>query len=128
MGPEQRIWGQERWREAGGEPPPFHAARRLRAPSGGTFDAPDTLGAALTKVLRSHRVNGVVYADAMDPRSLGLLTWSEDPAHFVTTVRPLFTQSTFLHVEFRCRLGTIPSAPLGAEWTVALNLATYLGG
>ncbi len=73
----------------------------FRAPSGGTFDAPDTLGAALTKVLRSHRVNGVVYADAMDPRSLGLLTWSEDPAHFVTTVRPLFTQSTFLHVEFR---------------------------
>ncbi len=29
----------------------------------------------------------VIYRDANDPRSIGVLTWSEDPSHFVTTVR-----------------------------------------
>ncbi len=29
----------------------------------------------------------VIYADVQDPRGLGVLTWSEDPAHFVTRVR-----------------------------------------
>jgi chlorite dismutase len=38
---------------------------------------------------RHARVPAVVYADAMDPRSLGVLTWSEDPGHFVQAVRPL---------------------------------------
>jgi chlorite dismutase len=38
--------------------------------------------------LRHHHVPAVVYADTMDPRSLGLLTWSEEPAHFVQHVRP----------------------------------------
>ncbi len=37
---------------------------------------------------REHRVPGVVYADAMDPRGVALLTWSDDPAHFVRSVRP----------------------------------------
>lgn len=30
----------------------------------------------------------VVYADLNDPRGIGVLTWSEDPALFVTAVRP----------------------------------------
>ena len=38
--------------------------------------------------LRTARVPSVVYADTMDPRSLGVLTWGEDPAHFVKHVRP----------------------------------------
>jgi chlorite dismutase len=38
--------------------------------------------------LRSARVASVVYADTVDPASLGVLTWSEDPAHFVRAVRP----------------------------------------
>ena len=38
--------------------------------------------------LRAARVASVVYADTMDPTSLGVLTWSEDPAHFVRNVRP----------------------------------------
>jgi hypothetical protein len=41
---------------------------------------------------RKARVPAVVYADAMSPRGLGLLTWSEDPAHFVRAVRPLFAE------------------------------------
>jgi hypothetical protein len=39
--------------------------------------------------LRKHGVRAVLYADTMDPRGLGVLTWSEDPAHFVRDVRPL---------------------------------------
>lgn len=40
--------------------------------------------------LRQHNVPSVLYADVNDPRGLALLTWSEDPADFVTKVRPLF--------------------------------------
>jgi chlorite dismutase len=36
------------------------------------------------------RIPSVLYADAMSPRGLGLLTWSESPEHFVRVVRPLF--------------------------------------
>ncbi|HEY6459080.1 MAG TPA: chlorite dismutase family protein [Polyangiaceae bacterium] len=44
---------------------------------------------ALAKRLRDARVPSVVYADTNDPRGIGLLTWSDDPAHFVKDVRPL---------------------------------------
>jgi chlorite dismutase len=30
----------------------------------------------------------------MDPRSIGVLTWSEDPAHFIRSVRPHLQSST----------------------------------
>jgi len=43
---------------------------------------------ALASRLRGGRVASVVYADTQDPGSLGVLTWSEDPAHFVRNVRP----------------------------------------
>lgn len=45
---------------------------------------------ALGKALQQGDVASVVYADVNDPRSIGLLTWSEDPALFVDQVRPLF--------------------------------------
>lgn len=45
---------------------------------------------ALAKALQQGDVASVVYADVNDPRSIGLLTWSEDPALFVDQVRPLF--------------------------------------
>src|SRR4051812_37947251 len=41
-------------------------------------------------LLRERNVPAVVYADTMDPRGIGLLTWHEDPAHFVRDVRPIF--------------------------------------
>jgi len=43
---------------------------------------------AVAARLRAARVASVVYADTSDPGSLGVLTWSEDPAHFVRAVRP----------------------------------------
>jgi chlorite dismutase len=48
---------------------------------------------ALTKALSDARIPSVVYDDVNAPRGVGLLTWSEDPAHFVKNVRPLFRNS-----------------------------------
>lgn len=61
----------------------------LDAPAGG--HATDDLGEALALEMQKRRIAGVVYADTMSPNGLGLLTWSEDPAHFVRAVRPLFS-------------------------------------
>ena len=38
--------------------------------------------------LRDARIASVVYAHTADPDAIGVLTWSEDPAHFVKAVRP----------------------------------------
>lgn len=50
----------------------------------------DPAGAAqaLGRAMQSASVSAVVYEDVNDPRGLGLLTWSEDPAIFVQRVRP----------------------------------------
>lgn len=44
-------------------------------------------------------LSGVVYADTNDPRGFGLLTWSENPDHFVQTVRPLFRREHLRDLE-----------------------------
>src|SRR5437899_456500 len=43
----------------------------------------------LTAALGERRIAAVVYEDVNETRGIGLLTWSEDPAHFVTAVRPV---------------------------------------
>jgi chlorite dismutase len=52
--------------------------------------SPNDVGARAAELMARRRVPGVVYADAMSPRGLGLLTWHEDPAHFIREVRTLF--------------------------------------
>src|SRR5687767_3442714 len=47
-----------------------------------------TLGAALDET----RASAVIYADMNNPRGIALLSWSEDPADFVTRVRPTLSQ------------------------------------
>ncbi len=59
------------------------------------FDVPlganaDDTARRLGDELRARKIAGVVYADSMNPRGIGLLTWAEDPARFVRDVRPLF--------------------------------------
>jgi len=53
------------------------------------------------------KIAGVVYADANDPRGIGLLSWGEDPAHFVTRVRPLFATELLKNVELRPEMAMI---------------------
>lgn len=45
-----------------------------------------TLGAALDE----RGASAVIYSDMNNPRGIALLSWSEDPADFVTKVRPAF--------------------------------------
>jgi chlorite dismutase len=45
---------------------------------------------ALVVAVRAAGLPSVVYADANDPRGVGLLTFTEDPAQFIDSVRPLF--------------------------------------
>jgi chlorite dismutase len=46
----------------------------------------------LLEKLRAEKIPAVVYADTSDPRSSGVLTWNEDPVHFVTRVRPIASE------------------------------------
>jgi chlorite dismutase len=59
------------------------------------FDLPaadvDGTPRALAAALAERRIGGVIYADTNHPRGVGLVTWGEDPALFVTHVRPLFS-------------------------------------
>jgi hypothetical protein len=61
----------------------------------------DSVASSLATILRARGVRGVVYADVQDPRGVGLLTWSDDPAHFVRTVRPLFGMPELAPVTIR---------------------------
>jgi hypothetical protein len=69
--------------------------------------APDETAASLAGHLKARDIAGVVYADAMEPRGLALLTWSENPAHFVTAVRPLFASRELARVELRPDFGML---------------------
>ncbi|HWL87839.1 MAG TPA: chlorite dismutase family protein [Polyangiaceae bacterium] len=64
------------------------------------FKANET-AAELGKALRARGIPGVVYADTMSPRGLGLLTWGEDPSRFVREVRPLFGSDFLQKVTLR---------------------------
>ncbi len=67
-------------------------------PAGGSLDA---VTKELRAALEASRISSVVYADAMSPRGVGLLTWSQDPSDFVTRVRPLFGGRELSVVSFR---------------------------
>lgn len=59
---------------------------------------------ALVAPIRDAGVEGVVYLDVLHPRGVGLLTLSEDPAHFVTQVRPLVNDGPWAALELRPEL------------------------
>lgn len=76
------------------------------------FDVPEggdaaATGDEVTALLEKKAVPHVLYADAMAPRGIGLLTWSEDPAHFVRAVRPLFGKSALRDVVLRPSFGML---------------------
>jgi hypothetical protein len=48
---------------------------------------PDAVISRTGSAFEANKIPGVLYRDANDPRSIGVLTWSERPEHFVTTVR-----------------------------------------
>ena len=67
----------------------------------------DDLGRRLTQLCAAAGVPAVVYADTMAPSGVGLLTWSQDPAHFVRSVRPLFADDAIAQATLRPGWGMI---------------------
>lgn len=51
---------------------------------------PEEAAGALVDGCEKAKLPGVIYEDASSPFGLALLSWSKDPAHFVTNVRPIF--------------------------------------
>jgi chlorite dismutase len=62
---------------------------------------PDEVLGALGRAFEAAKCPGVLYRDANDPRGIGVLSWSEDPAHFVTTVRSLLLKPEFRGLKLR---------------------------
>src|SRR5579859_6716983 len=61
----------------------------------------DDLAKRLRDLCARAEVAAVIYADTMAPHGVGMLTWSEDPAHFVRAVRPLFAHDAVSHATLR---------------------------
>ncbi|MCA9601981.1 MAG: hypothetical protein KC417_08155, partial [Myxococcales bacterium] len=53
------------------------------------------------KMLGDEGVGSVLYEDLSDPRSFAVLTWSENPAHFVERVRPVLGHKDLADLELR---------------------------
>jgi chlorite dismutase len=55
----------------------------------------------LIEALQQADIAGVLYEDINDPQGIGLLTFSENPDYFVTTVRRLLNQPPFADLSFK---------------------------
>jgi chlorite dismutase len=55
----------------------------------------------LVGLLKGNGIEAVLYADVNDPQGVGLLTMSEDPAFFATTLRDLLHRDEFAHLLFK---------------------------
>jgi len=97
------------------------------------FDAPpglaaETVSGDAAAALRAKKVPGVIYADTNAPRGVGLLTWSDDPSHFVRTVRPLFAEGALAKVAMRpsftmlCRTYALGHEPDLAHWLLTRSV------
>lgn len=61
----------------------------------------DEVAKRLADLCGRERIAAVVYADTAVPRGIGLLSWSEDPAHFVRKVRPLLSHDALSQAKVR---------------------------
>jgi chlorite dismutase len=59
----------------------------------GGLDPARAIG-SLGSALDERGASAVIYADVNNPRAIALLSWSEDPADFVSKVRPVFAHSS----------------------------------
>jgi len=95
-----------------GENGPITSDRRLfmqllvfdaEVPGGGAPGraAPSLDTDALVAALSAAGVPGVLYADVLNARSVGLLTWSTEPAWFVAVLRPLLNAPPFSDLAVR---------------------------
>ncbi len=57
--------------------------------------------AAVVDMVSGRDVHGVVYEDLNDPTGIGLLAFDEDPAYFLSTVRPVVNSGVFSGLHLR---------------------------
>jgi chlorite dismutase len=55
----------------------------------------------LAEALETSGLRGVLYEEVNDPSGIGLLTFSEDPDYFLTTVRPVLHRPPFVDLTFK---------------------------
>eukprot|EP00397_Hematodinium_sp_SG-2012_P014011 GEMP01014237.1.p1 GENE.GEMP01014237.1~~GEMP01014237.1.p1 ORF type:complete len:305 (+),score=88.54 GEMP01014237.1:80-994(+) len=55
----------------------------------------------LHTALQNKKINHVIYADTVNPSSIGVLTWSSDPTFFVDVLRPVLQEKSFAPLKFR---------------------------
>ncbi|MGH9474988.1 MAG: chlorite dismutase family protein [Terriglobales bacterium] len=60
-----------------------------------------TITAGLIHALEGNRMEAVLYEDVSDPQGVALLTWSADPAFFVTGLRAWLQQPPFSKLQFK---------------------------
>jgi chlorite dismutase len=56
---------------------------------------------SLVEALSHSGIESVLYEDVNDPRGVGLLTWSDDPAFFVNVVRPFLNDEIFAELPLK---------------------------
>ena len=75
--------------------------------------SPADVQRALADAAARAGIGSVIYADANAPSGLAILTWSEDPAHFVDRVRPIFAEKPL-----RCLAQRTPYTMLGRTYAL----------
>jgi len=63
--------------------------------------AGSNMESALHQALKNKKVDHIIYANIVDPTSIGVLTWSSDPSYFVDNVRPVLQQKEFYSLKYR---------------------------
>jgi chlorite dismutase len=79
----------------------FTGATGTGATGTGATGTGATCTVALVAALRQAAFEGVLYEDVNDPAGVALLTFAEDPAHFLDTVRPFVQTGPFGALTFR---------------------------
>ena len=64
-------------------------------------DSPTAALSELSEHLEQRSIESVLYVDLHNPRGFALLTWAEDPEHFVKAVRPLIDHGPLQSVATR---------------------------
>lgn len=88
---EREVDISERGKDAAGNPISFDSRLYMQLLAFG--NCADTQ--PLVEALEAAAIQGVLYADVNDAYGVGLMTFSENPAYFVETVRPVLTAAPF---------------------------------
>lgn len=104
--PESEVFQPDTWERTKGFGAPKQEMNRRLFMQLLVLDCDQEIGAqttvaALADSLIDRRVSAVIYEDVNNPFSIGLLTFSEDPTHFVDNVRPCFASGPVAKARLR---------------------------